>query len=250
MVNFFRKIRYSFFLEGKTGKYLKYAFGEILLVVIGILIAVYINTNREESLQKQYTISVFEQIRNDLINDSIKLSDDIQKIVTNNQLIVDMLNDRLPESFYANINETTYDDPDVRPIRSLCTDFVNFLPNTKGHELLKSLNSRDLVNDSLTNEIMRYYSQLETALPEYNKVTIEVSKKNIQEYKQYTWFENWALGIYDPQFVKYLKEDPDNRKRLAEFYTYSSVNETYWKTLRQTTQELISRIEQEVKLSQ
>ena len=39
MINFFRKIRQNLLSEGKTGKYLKYAIGEIMLVVVGILIA-------------------------------------------------------------------------------------------------------------------------------------------------------------------------------------------------------------------
>jgi len=38
-IKFFRKIRQNLLSEGKIGKYLKYAFGEIILVVIGILIA-------------------------------------------------------------------------------------------------------------------------------------------------------------------------------------------------------------------
>jgi hypothetical protein len=43
MIKFFRKIRYDLMEKNKTGKYLKYAIGEIILVVIGILIALSIN---------------------------------------------------------------------------------------------------------------------------------------------------------------------------------------------------------------
>ena len=48
MIKFFRKIRQDLLSTGKTGKYLKYAIGEILLVIIGILIAVSINSWNEE----------------------------------------------------------------------------------------------------------------------------------------------------------------------------------------------------------
>ncbi|PNQ72175.1 hypothetical protein C1T31_12675 [Hanstruepera neustonica] len=48
MIKFFRNIRKSLLSEGKTGKYLKYAVGEIILVVIGILIALQINNWNEE----------------------------------------------------------------------------------------------------------------------------------------------------------------------------------------------------------
>lgn len=39
MIKFFPHIRQNLIMENKTGKYLKYAIGEIVLVVIGILIA-------------------------------------------------------------------------------------------------------------------------------------------------------------------------------------------------------------------
>ena len=47
MIKFFRNIRKNLLSEGKTSKYLKYAIGEIVLVVIGILIALQINNWNE-----------------------------------------------------------------------------------------------------------------------------------------------------------------------------------------------------------
>ena len=127
-----------------------------------------------------------------------------------------MLGNKIPDSFYASIDSISYDDDKIKPIRSLCTDFIAFLPNTKGYDLLKMLNNQELVNDSLTNDIISYYSKLETVLPEYNKVTVEISKRNIHEYKQYDWFENWAIGTYDPGFIEYLKENKDNKKKKSD----------------------------------
>jgi hypothetical protein len=43
MINFFRHIKKGLLQKSKTGKYLKYAIGEIILVVFGILIALSIN---------------------------------------------------------------------------------------------------------------------------------------------------------------------------------------------------------------
>ncbi|MBK8633970.1 MAG: hypothetical protein IPN72_10580 [Saprospiraceae bacterium] len=54
MIKLFRNIRQSLLAEGKTSKYLKYAIGEIILVVIGILIALSINTwNKTTTFQKR-----------------------------------------------------------------------------------------------------------------------------------------------------------------------------------------------------
>ena len=53
MIKFFRKIRQNLLMENKTGKYFKYAIGEIILVVIGILIALQINNwNENQQLTK------------------------------------------------------------------------------------------------------------------------------------------------------------------------------------------------------
>lgn len=51
MFKFFRKIRQNLLMENNTGKYIKYAFGEIILVVIGILIALQINNWNQQRLQ-------------------------------------------------------------------------------------------------------------------------------------------------------------------------------------------------------
>lgn len=54
MIKFFRQIRQKFLEQNKIGNYLKYAIGEIFLVVIGILIALSINNwNEDQKLQKK-----------------------------------------------------------------------------------------------------------------------------------------------------------------------------------------------------
>jgi len=70
MIKFFRKIRRNLLSEGKTGKYMKYAIGEIVLVVIGILIALQINNWNEgikkDELVKSYLITIKDNLNQDL----------------------------------------------------------------------------------------------------------------------------------------------------------------------------------------
>jgi hypothetical protein len=66
MIKFFRKIRQNLLSEGKTGKYLKYAIGEIVLVVIGILIALQINNWNENRKTDSIKQSYYSQIIFDL----------------------------------------------------------------------------------------------------------------------------------------------------------------------------------------
>ena len=48
MIKFFRKIRQNLLMENKNSKYIKYAFGEIILVMIGILLALQVNNWNEK----------------------------------------------------------------------------------------------------------------------------------------------------------------------------------------------------------
>src|SRR6056297_3227687 len=65
MIKFFRKIRQTLLSDGKTGKYFKYAIGEIILVVIGILIALQINNwNEERKLQNEINTYLNQKLEN------------------------------------------------------------------------------------------------------------------------------------------------------------------------------------------
>ena len=67
MIKFFRRIRQQFLTENKTGKYFKYAIGEIILVVIGILIALQINNNNDLRKERVKEIHYLKNIKQDLI---------------------------------------------------------------------------------------------------------------------------------------------------------------------------------------
>lgn len=69
MIKFFRKIRQNLLSEGKTTKYFKYAIGEILLVVIGILIALQINTWNENRKSEKRSINYMKNLIIDLKTD-------------------------------------------------------------------------------------------------------------------------------------------------------------------------------------
>ncbi len=83
MIKFFRKIRYDLMEKNKTGKYLKYAIGEIILVVIGILIALSINNWNEsrklETDEKELIADLKEEFNHNIniINDEININTNI-----------------------------------------------------------------------------------------------------------------------------------------------------------------------------
>jgi hypothetical protein len=65
MIKFFRKIRYDLMEKNKTGKYLKYAIGEIILVVIGILIALQINNWNQNRIDRNEENEIITKLHKD-----------------------------------------------------------------------------------------------------------------------------------------------------------------------------------------
>ena len=70
MINFFRRLRQRLLTENKVSRYFFYAFGEIVLVVIGILIALSINnwneSQKESALQKVYLKGIAQDLKKDV----------------------------------------------------------------------------------------------------------------------------------------------------------------------------------------
>ena len=66
MIKFFRHIRQRLVSENKFSKYLLYAIGEIVLVVIGILIAIQINNKNEENKIEDEMNGIYQSIVDEL----------------------------------------------------------------------------------------------------------------------------------------------------------------------------------------
>jgi hypothetical protein len=153
MIKFFRHIRYNLMETGKNGKYFKYAIGEIILVVIGILIALQINNWNEVKKAKEKETHALNEIISDLDNNiealtSIKTRklNSINSSKNSLKIIIDVLenkkayHDSLIPHFTVIHN---YPDPDVK---------------TSGYESLTSM-GMDLISDNkLRSEIGKYYT--------------------------------------------------------------------------------------------
>ncbi|MFC2148991.1 DUF6090 family protein, partial [Bacteroidota bacterium] len=80
MIKFFRRIRQQLLTENKFSKYLLYAIGEIVLVVIGILIALSINNWNEENKRNSLKSTYIKSLKSDLENDIIFLNSEIESL--------------------------------------------------------------------------------------------------------------------------------------------------------------------------
>jgi hypothetical protein len=67
MIKFFRIIRYDFMKNNKLGKFLSYAMGEIILVVIGILLAININNWNEEQKRREQEHKIILSLKSEFL---------------------------------------------------------------------------------------------------------------------------------------------------------------------------------------
>ena len=148
MIYFFRRIRQQLLGEGKTGRYLKYALGEILLVMIGILLALQVNNWNEERKQEQVELSVLKELKNDLKFSKIEL-DSIN--IYNQEYLDDY---KLIKSFID--EDRPYEDVLDEAFSSLDIWEDPFLP-TMAYESLKSKGIDLIQNDSLKRQIVYVY---------------------------------------------------------------------------------------------
>ena len=78
MIKFFRHIRQRLISEGKTSRYLIYAAGEILLVVIGIILALQVNNWSNERAQDRRELKILSEMNQNLQMNINRFSDEIE----------------------------------------------------------------------------------------------------------------------------------------------------------------------------
>ncbi|WP_299334979.1 DUF6090 family protein [uncultured Psychroserpens sp.] len=155
MIKLFRKIRQNLLSEGKTGKYFKYAIGEIVLVVIGILIALQINNWNQDLHEQKIVTTYLKGIYEDLSTQALSLEETIP------------LNENVIFTINAIIDD--YQRHDGFKANDSLLSQINQVLNTPGPIEIKTsftelLNSGDLGlmnNNELRKNIVLFYQDLE-----------------------------------------------------------------------------------------
>jgi len=147
MIKFFRNIRKNMLSEGQTLKYLKYAIGEVFLVVIGILIALQLNNLNDIRKIKKFENEILLQIQENLINDRIAL----KQIESNFEEAISSSNKILQ----SNISPET--GGNISNWLGTIIQFDRFQPLTNAYEVLKSDGLDKISNKKLRFMLGKYY---------------------------------------------------------------------------------------------
>ena len=148
----FRKIRQQLAAQNNVAKYLRYAFGEIVLVVIGILIALQVNTYSKENQNKALARASIENLRDDL---------NIQKEIIQEQLDNEASMLRKVDSCFLFLHSNLPVGVLAELLKSLSLRHT-FVANKATFNNMGSNGAIVLLHGQvLQNEIVRYYQQLD-----------------------------------------------------------------------------------------
>jgi len=212
MIKFFRHIRKSLLMENKTGKYFKYAIGEIVLVVIGILIALSINNWNETRKQNNQTNSFLLEIAKDIKQDIV-----ILKVHKSRRDSVLKWNQKVRNNYALDINNLH----DFKKAERFFYEYY-FTPNTKGIESLKNSGLITQINNQQIDSLLQsYYAQVEHIK---NK---EISYNTVIENVEFKFKTELPVDKY--MFLLNAKTVDENlgtnfKKRENELFEYYNSN--------------------------
>ena len=243
MIKFFRKIRYDLMEKNKTGKYLKYAIGEIVLVVFGILIALQINNWNESSKQRIEEVRLLEKVSIDLVSDINQLKEHIRN-ATDRQTIVD--------SIFTFLHKDSNSDP----MKFLNYNFVasstenHFELNSGTFDESQSAGSIKFIqNDSLREQTFNYYRNTKRNYDDENTVQslyrdiFPIMFKKIMATKEFILRHNGTESNLPELNIAALSKDQDYmaillQKEISEEYQIKS-----WESFLQNAESLVQQIQ-------
>jgi len=238
MIKFFRKIRQKMLIENKFSKYLLYAVGEILLVVIGILIALQINNWNEIQKGKMKATTILKEIRSDMVKD-LDLIEELKpywgaeilyfkKVFPSYKYPIDL--DNIVD--IVTTNQVDY---------SLLFEYdAPFRSNTSAFDAMIADGNSDLItNDSLFSKIQKFYT--------FNAPTNENLFEIIRQRSSDLNYKYAHIITYKPfKNISDLKDE----FLIADLNIYfQSKNFYYWRTFminKESLKDIIAQIDKEL----
>lgn len=208
MLKIFRSVRKRLLQEKKFRNYILYAIGEILLVMIGILLALQVNNWNSNRKAKNDLENTLHTVASDLKRDTItavELIKIIKKTQETSELVIDK-------------KVTIENFKDHPRTRSLVTLYQPFNIQTKGYDILKNIsNQRTSENDSLFEYLTQFYTLYVPNLQKSNERLENVVLENLNDFKEFPWFVDWSQGKITDEMIAYFATSEDYRKRVAAY---------------------------------
>ena len=237
MIKFFRKIRQRLLTENKFSKYLIYAIGEIILVVIGILIALQINNWNENKVLAKKEITNLKEIKKHLKSD------------LENQLIPGSEYYQRSLDSYDILLSNFYNSPQSIPEDSIRRLFLRMvLPwklvfNTVAFDNLNSIGIDLISNDSIRENISQLYGYKYRIILDYHNVTVTEFREDFVPLLSNNVNIHKVLSKSE---LDYLKNELEINSRLRGMVYRRQFLKYYFLDVKPLVEQLIMDIETEI----
>ncbi len=198
MIKFFRKIRQNLLTDNKFSKYLIYAFGEIILVVIGILIALQINNWNENKKNISQAGKHLETIRLNLKDDILQA----EKLLSETQTTIEYANDFLDQ--FKTLKPV---DNNIQMYLIYLMFERNIEINESGLKALLNSNSMSFIDDNLQSKILNYYRYIEQLKSRELNANSEI-KTMYEPYVKENYYWIWNKTNPWHRQAEFYKDDP------------------------------------------
>jgi hypothetical protein len=181
MIKLFRIIRYDLVKKNKLGKFLSYAVGEIILVVIGILIAININNWNEERKRKEQEHKIILSLKSEFLESKELLLSTMKvqkKVLERSDTLLQIYEGEMSLPTNDSIKMLVKDGALAWQREELVTGSYNVLINSGNSELVK--------NDELMRMLAEFYS---------------VYQAGFEDHQTSMYLKNELLKIVSPVII-------------------------------------------------
>ena len=210
MIKFFRHIRQRMIKENRVSKYLLYAIGEIVLVVIGILIALQINNWNEERALQGKVDSIYSIVKDDLRSDIERIDEVIAQMSPDDSILVRIMEGNMTREDYRNCDRCEF----------VVTGYPDITLKSRGLTLLEENSTIfDLNNDSLFIRLNEFYSFFGTEiLVDLEEIEMDYDDNWGHFKSTKSWFPDHVKDIRNEDFVEYALTSWDYQNRVASWH--------------------------------
>lgn len=196
MIKFSNKIRKQLLDQNKTGKYLKYAVGEIILVMIGILLALQVNSSNSNRQLKKDELKVLKSLKEEF-NENLQNFDIAYKFHLNRKKAIETI-------MYSNLTELSLDS--LKSLNRKVNNNLTFDPFQDIYNSVINSGKIELVSiDSLKLKIARFQDLLNDCKEEETNVML-FTERNLYPFQ----LDNAKINF----FIAHGTEESSKNKQM------------------------------------